>query len=211
MSRIDSATIVAPINNSTLYTEKPRILFKTNYSDNELIIPYITIKNKNGIFVYTSTRNPDMFSCIVKKADSNFVFIPNNIAEGENQINIRLYDGEYFSNETSIVFNYIPCLISAVNSETKITANLYKNLVTMTNHTLIAYNKDSLSITIPLPNENKIYRRYFSEINNKLYDMNNWINENYPGLNRYREYKIINIDIIRSDMFNSLLQYILEP
>lgn len=209
---LEKAAIIAPINNSILYSKEPRILFKTNNIDSEFVIPYITLKNESGIFTFTSTRNPDMFNTVSIKGNSSIVFIPKNIIEGENEISIRLYDGKYFSEENVITYIYKIPTISIVPSNTiRITSSLYKELLTMTNNTLKAYGKDSLEISTPISNESKIYKNYFSEINNKLYDLTNWINENYSGLNRYREKKIINIGLIKSSMLNDLLLYITHP
>lgn len=208
---IEAAKIICPINNSIIYTDKPRIIFTTNDSDRNILIPYITIKNNIGVFVYTSTRNPEMFSSLSFKKYSHITFIPNNLAEGENIISIRLYNGKRFSIQSAINITYIKPLINEVNNNTKITANLYKDLITMCNDTLIAYGKDKINVTIPIKNENKIYRNYFSEVNNKLYDLRNYLNENYPGLNRYKEKQIIKKDIIKADLFNDLLDYILYP
>lgn len=208
---IEAAKIICPINNSIIYTDKPRIIFTTNDSDRNILIPYITIKNNIGVFVYTSTRNPEMFSSLSFKKYSHITFIPNNLAEGENLISIRLYNGKRFSIQSAINITYIKPLINEVNNNTKITANLYKDLITMCNATLIAYDKDKVNITIPIKNESKIYRNYFSEVNNKLYDLRNYLNENYPGLNRYKEKQIIKKDIIKADLFNDLLDYILYP
>ena len=208
---IEAAKIICPINNSIIYTDKPRIIFTTNDSDRNILISYITIKNNIGVFVYTSTRNPEMFSSLSFKKYSHITFIPNNLAEGENIISIRLYNGKRFSIQSAINITYIKPLINEVNNNTKITANLYKDLITMCNDTLIAYGKDKINVTIPIKNENKIYRNYFSEVNNKLYDLRNYLNENYPGLNRYKEKQIIKKDIIKADLFNDLLDYILYP
>ena len=208
---IEAAKIICPINNSIIYTDKPRIIFTTNDSDRNILIPYITIKNNIGVFVYTSTRNPEMFSSLSFKKYSHITFIPNNLAEGENLISIRLYNGKRFSIQSAINITYIKPLINEVNNNTKITANLYKDLITMCNATLIAYDKDKVNITIPIKNESKIYRNYFSEVNNKLYDLRNYLNENYPGLNIYKEKQIIKKDIIKADLFNDLLDYILYP
>lgn len=209
---LEKAAIIAPINNSILYSKEPRILFKTNNIDSEFVIPYITLKNESGIFTFTSTRNPDMFNTVSIKGNSSIVFIPKNIIEGENEISIRLYDGKYFSEENVITYIYKIPTISIVHSNTiRITSSLYKELLTMTNNTLKAYDKDLLEISTPISNKSKIYKNYFSEINNKLYDLTNWINENYSGLNRYREKKIINIGLIKSSMLNDLLLYITHP
>lgn len=209
---LEKAAIIAPINNSILYSKEPRILFKTNNIDSEFVIPYITLKNESGIFTFTSTRNPDMFNTVSIKGNSSIVFIPKNIIEGENEISIRLYDGKYFSEENVITYIYkIPTITIVPSNTIRITSSLYKELLTMTNNTLKAYDKDLLEISTPISNESKIYKNYFSEINNKLYDLTNWINENYSGLNRYREKKIINIGLIKSSMLNDLLLYITHP
>lgn len=200
---------IAPLNDSIIYCNKPRILF--NLNNNKKCIVYITVKNDNGIFNYTSTRNPQNFSSIVFDKFSNITFIPDNIAIGENYITIRLYDNEDFNSDVSIVFIYKEPLIEINNKTTPITSSEYKKLWIMARDTLKAYGKDTSeldNIVLPVANYTKIYKSYFSRINNNLYDLNKWINDNYPGLNRIYTKEIIAYNNISKKIYNSILTMI---
>jgi hypothetical protein len=80
----------------------------------------------------------------------------------------------------------------------------------MTNDTLKAYSKSEVVIDLPTANVSKIYKNYFSIINNNLYDLNKWINDNYPGLNRIYIKDIIGSVKITKKIYNNLLNFIID-
>lgn len=209
MSVLEPVSLIAPINNSTVYCKNPRVLFNLN-AGNDSIIIYITLTNANGVYNYTSTRNPDLFSAISFKAYDHVAFASNDICEGENFISIRAYDNEYFSSEQSFLFNYKEPLL-AINNETElISATKFKHLLIMANDTLRAYNKTPIDMDNPSSNESKIYRNYFSQINNNMYELSDWINVNYSGLNRIKTKNIIGIIKITKNIYNNLLNFIIN-
>jgi hypothetical protein len=209
MGVLEPVTLVAPINNSTLYCKDARILFNLN-DGNGLIIIYVTVSNNTGVFNYTSTRNPELFSAIAFKPFDKVSFVSQDICEGENVVSIRTYGDESFSSEKTFMFNYKESLL-AVNEDTEaITAPKFKSLLLMTNDTLKAYNRTPIDMDNPSSNESKIYKNYFSFINNSLYDLNNWININYPGLNRIRTKSLIGINAISKKIYNNLLNFIIH-
>lgn len=200
-----------PLNDSILYCNKPRILF--NLNNTELATIYIKLNNDAGVFNFTSSKNPENFSSIAFKENDNICFIPDFISEGENIISIRAcIDGE-FGYEQEVKFYYTkPTLIINNNTEL-ITANKYKKLFVMAKETLKAYGRDLEelnNIVLPVANFNKIYMRYFSKLNDNLYELNKWINENYPGLNRIYNKKILSYAPISKEIYNSILQMIIS-
>lgn len=206
---LESIKLIAPICNSTVYCKTPRILFKLNDGDGLLVI-YITITNNKGIFNYTSTRNPELFSALAFKAYDNVAFYSNDIDVGENKVAIRIYDNNSFSHEESFVFNYQESPLAINNELELITAARIKLLIDMTNNTLKAYGRQTVDINIPISNESKIYRNYFSTLNNALYDLNDFINTNYHGLNRIKTKDIIGVIPIYKKIYTNILNYILD-
>jgi hypothetical protein len=209
MGTLEPVTLIAPINNSTLYCKNPRILFNLN-DGNKLLIIYITLSNSKGIYTYTSTSNPDLFSALAFKPFDKVAFIPNDIAIGENKISIRTYEDGSFSSEQSFIFNYKECLLSIQNTTESISSQNFKYLLMMTNDTLKAYNKTQINMVLPVSNQSKIYRSFFSTINNSLYDLSNWINDSYPGLNRIKSKDIIGLSLIYKKFYNNLLNFIID-
>ena len=51
---------------------------------------------------------------------------------------------------------------------------------------------------------------YFSKLNDNLYNLNKWINDNYPGLNRIYNKKILSYAPISKEIYNSILQMIIS-
>lgn len=206
---INKIKYFAPVEGSVIYCSSPRILF--NINNKNTCIVYVTIKNDNGIFNYTSTRNPKNFSSITYSDFTNAVFIPDNIAPGENHVTIRAFDNEDFSEDVSVIFTYKDSLIEINNKTEIITSDKYKKLWTMTKNTLKAYNQDTDeidNIVLPTANHTKIYKSYFSRINDNLYNLNKWINDNYPGLNRIYSKEIIAFNSISKKIYNSILTMI---
>ena len=208
---INKVLIKYPINDSTLYCKKPRILF--NLNNTKLTTIYIKLNNNNGVFNFISTKNPENFSAIAFKNNDNICFIPDYVCEGENIVSIRAcIDGE-FSNEQEIKFYYEKPTLAINNELEPITANNYKKLFIMTKETLKAYNRDIEelnNIILPVSNYNKIYMSYFSKLNDNLYNLNKWINDNYPGLNRIYNKKILSYAPISKEIYNSILQMIIS-
>jgi hypothetical protein len=209
MTTLEPVTLVAPIDNSTLYCKSPRILFDLNDGVDNLII-YISLENDIGIYNYTSTRNPELFSALAFKAYDKVAFTPKDVCVGTNKITIRVYDNESFSSEQSFIFNYKEPLLAVNNDQTLINALHFKYLVIMTNDTLKAYSKSEVVIDLPTANVSKIYKNYFSIINNNLYDLKKWINDNYPGLNRIYIKDIIGSVKITKKIYNNLLNFIID-
>lgn len=209
MGTLEPVTLVAPINNSTIYCKNPRILFNLN-DGNDLLIIYITLTNDRGVFNYTSARNPELFSATAFNSFDKIVFTPSDVYIGINKVEIRVYDNNTFSSERSFVFNYKESLL-AINEETEsISVTKFRYLYTMTNDTLKAYNMDPIEITMPVSNESKILKNYFIAINNILYDLNKMINETYPGLNRTKIKDIISVTKITKKIYNNLLNFITD-
>lgn len=209
MGTLEPVTLVAPINDSILYCKAPRILFNLNDGTGNLII-YISLTNDNGIYNYTSTRNPELFSALAFKAYDKVTFTPKDVCVGENKISIRVYDNESFSSEQDFIFTYKECLL-AINDDLEIISALkFKYLYIMTNDTLKAYSNDPLDMSLPGSNATKIYRNYFSSVNKALYDLNKWINDTYPGLNRIYTKDIIGTVKITKKIYNNLLNLIID-
>lgn len=206
---LEPVTLIAPINNSTIYSNNPRIIFNLNDGEGSLII-YITLSNSKGIFNYTSSRNSELFSKLAYNAFDNVTFISKDIVEGENKISIRVYDNIAFTSEKDFAFIYKESLL-AINDEVEaITAAKYKYLLTMTNDTLTAYGKPIITIDLPIANESKLYKNYFNVINNSLYDLNNWININYPGLNKIKTKQLIGLSPFDKKTYNNILNLIVD-
>lgn len=209
MSYIAPVNNIMPINNAILYTEKPRILFELVTEDYFSII-YIAIKNNNGIFVYTSSKNPELFSSINFSGRSKIVFTPEKLDLGNNTIIIYVYNNGEFSSQKEINIIYETPLLD-LNQETEIiSAEKYNKLLIMSNNTLEAYTKEKLKLEPVIANKTLILRKYFSKINDALFDLNNWINVNYPGLNRINEKQIIR-KTISKNMYNNILNLITYP
>ena len=199
----------APLNNSVLYCRKPRILFNINNEKNSII--YIKLKNSQGIFNYTSSKNPELFSAVSFNNNENIVFIPEDTVEGENYLYIRVLCEDEFSREYKTCYIYKKPLLNEMDNTIKITADIYKKIMQMTLETLKAYNWDTDkvdNIVSPVADKIKIYKSYFSRINDSLYDLNTWINENYPGLNRYYDKELIAFSPIKLKIYNSIIKLI---
>ena len=199
--------IIAPINNSIIYDLKPRILVELDSNSTSVI--YATLINSKGTFKYSSRSNPELFSKIAFNKAVNFCFTPLDTCYGLNKLYIKYQCNEKYSEYKTLTFNINTIELDTDNN--LITTDLYSRLVEITNNILIAYKRPSLSITLPTINESKIYSNYFSIIINALYEVNDYINNNYPGMNRYKIKPFLKSKIkISKSILDSIIDLILN-
>lgn len=204
-------TIDYPVDESILYMKEPRILMTLpDDIKKENAIIYITLDNESGVYNYTSIKNAKYFSAIAFKANRKIAFYSPDMVEGRNRFYISVYHDTRFSEESIIDIVYVKPKLTISNIPVPASADNYKMLLDMANSTLIAYGQEQLDIQLPIANETKIDRKYFSKINNKLYYLNNWINDTYPGLARLKEKKIISFKCMSLDIWNALLDLVLN-
>lgn len=200
-------TIELPINNSTIYDLTPRILIDLSI-DNVSVI-YVTLINSKGVFKYSSRSNPELFSKTAFNKATKFCFTPLDTCFGLNKIYIKYQCNEKFSEYKTLTFNINSIELDIESS--LITTDLYSRLVEVTNDILYAYNRPSLDVTLPIKNKTKIYSNYFSIIINALYEVNDYINNNYPGMNRYKVKPFLKNKIkISKSIFDIIIDLILN-
>lgn len=202
-------TLVAPKQSFIIYDPRPRILFNIPAeTNNDNVTIYVTL---NGT-TYNSATSSSAFSSSSFASNSKMVFIPpKDLVTGANTISIKSYDGYQYSPETTYTINYAVKKLGELgpSSEQKITAAYYETLKGMIVDTLRAYNQTVSSTLTPTSNVTKIEAKYFSDLSNKIYGLNSWINTNYPGLNRNKTKPDIGTSKkITKDINNKLLDVI---
>lgn len=200
-----------PKDKSIIYSKHPRILMQLQDDmSRENAIIYVTLKNQDGVFNYTSIMNPKNFSAIAFNNNAKLAFTCDDFSYGKNRLSIAVYHDNDFSENEILDIIYEEPLLNINNDYFPISTDVYEKLLIMTNSTLDAYSRDKLDIKLPIKNITSINRQYFREINNALYDLNSWINKTYPGLARIKIKQIINMKKISLDIYNSLIDLIIN-
>lgn len=200
--------LVAPKNTAPIYDPRPRILFDIpNEKDSDSVSAYITVNN----VAYNSSTS-SAFNKTTYSSGDKLVFVPpTNLNSGSNTIKIKLYDGYQYSEEESYTINYTPSELLVINDSNAepITAEKYNTLKLMMNNTLKAYGQTSSGSYTPVKNETKIDYKIYNDLWTKIYALNNWINNNYSGLNRVKTKPDIAFKkIISKEVYNKILDVI---
>lgn len=172
-------------NENTIYSNKPRIIFRTGGGNKTLTI-FITLNGTN----YSSSSSASCFSKTNYNGNEYVVFIPETpLHVGLNDILIKTFDGIDYSTPISKTINYNEPTVSKISdrNDIYISAERYNSLKHMIDSTIKAYGESSLCSYNPIANQTLISNNLFLDLYNKILAINKKINTNYPGLNRYPE------------------------
>ena len=129
-SKPEAPTIIYPLPNANLYTEKPRIIFKGGY-DKDGNPTKIYIKYRG--FTYDSSSNREYFNKSTIGFNEYIVFkTPLAMNQGPNVFEIWSHDSMTDSNHLNITYNNV-CNISRASKDTLITASWHNDILTAIN------------------------------------------------------------------------------
>lgn len=204
-------SIILPYSNRIIYSNIPRIIFKVGSSNNNNQLKVIiTINNKE----YRSDKDINYFNKTSYNNNEEGVFvIPDNIPLNyidNNKIAIKTYDNIDYSN---VVNSTIACQAVTVNRKNtgdKITATDINNLKAMINANRFAYGLKEYNWIDGFleANRNYIYKKYFEQMIEGIFEVNNYLN-NKSNLKRiYTKDVINNNSIINKNIINNLINII---
>ena len=129
-SKPEPPTIIYPLPNANLYTEKPRIIFKGGY-DKDGNHTRIYIKYRG--LIYDSSANREYFNKSTIGFNEYIVFkTPLAMNQGPNVFEIWSHDSMIDSNHLTITYNNV-CNISRASKDTLITASWHNDILTAIN------------------------------------------------------------------------------
>lgn len=213
----DAPDIILPINNKTLYTNVPRLVFKFNEvcNDNPLTVS-VTV---NGT-TYTSKNNSDLFNKETYNKEDIGVFVvpssaPLNYSK-QNAVSIKVFDTLDDSEENT--YNFIvnsPIFNKVGQTEARlISAKELNDLKAMIDDTRIAYGLQNVSWYEGAESNKSIYKKFFEQASNAIHDVNTLLNDKVADnkLDRIYRKDIFTSDaIIKKNMINNLTDIILKP
>lgn len=199
--------IVYPSNK--VYDAQPRILFNTKGDVNNDSVTIVVTQNGE---VFNSATSTSMFNktSFSPNGDKG-VFIPKALREGINTLTFKVFDGYEYSSETTVNITYQLPLLNEIgeNNDVLISKNVYDKLVTMINDSRAAYGIDRTAFNEVTSNNTFVLSTEFNKLYNAISDVNSYINNNYPGLNRSKtKPNISKNNLISKQVHNSILDVI---
>ena len=213
----EAPEISLPFSDRTLYTNVPRIIFRTDkVYNNEKLKVIITI---NGT-TYTSTSNSSLFDKTKYNENETGVFtVPSNAPlnySKANTIKIKVNDGIDDSPEKTYNFIVDGTLVNKIgtNEERVIKASELTAIKTMINATRFAYGLNETTWHTGADAGNKILKKFFEQASNSIHDVNTLINNKTSSNTSKRTYTKDSFETnasIKKTMFNKLIDIITKP
>ena len=213
----EAPDIILPINNKILYSNVPRLVFRFNKvcNDNPLTVS-ITV---NGI-TYTSEDNSELFNKeTYNKEDIGIFEVPSHAPlnySKQNTVSIKVFDtlDESEANTYNFIVNS-PTFNKVGETEARlVSAKELNNLKAMIDNTRIAYGLQNISWHEGVESNKSIYKKFFEQASNAIYEVNDLLNNKVTGNELDREYikDVFALDtIIKKSMINNLTDMILKP
>lgn len=194
---------------SKVYDAQPRILFKTKGDKNNDSVTVVVTHNGE---VFNSATSTSMFNkTSFDPLDDNGVFIPKKLKEGINTIKVKVFDGYEYSQEISLDITYQLPLLNTIgdNNDVLISKVVYDKFTTMINDSRLAYGLGAIAFNSVTANNTFITSTDFNKLYTSISDVNNFINNEYPGLTRSKTKPIISKNnLISKQVHNSILDII---
>lgn len=202
----EPAILMYPV--SVIYDTTPRILLNTNgdYNGDELTIK-ISINGQNYNSATSSAFNKSSYNADKDK----IVFIPPTLNIGVNTFTIKTNDGYQDSNESTFIINCATPLLNTISdtADVFITPATYISLSSMVSNTRIAYGLTIFNAENMISKESFVTASSFNALYENIIQVNNWINNNYPGKNRVKTKPLIaKSNLIGKNIHNGILEVI---
>lgn len=204
----EAPEILLPYNNKTLYSNCPRIIFRTNkiYNTTSAKI-FITI---NGV-TYDSSTNFGLFNKESYNANEEGLFcVPENAPlnySKRNAISIKVYDGIEYSTQKEYNYEIEYPLVNKIGEDEErfIAAEDCKKIKTMIDTNRNAYGmKDSIWKN-EITKGSIVQKKYFDEMYSNVYEIRSMLNSKFN-----MNIKAAN-SIISKKIPNNIIDIILKP
>lgn len=208
-----ASSFVLPYESRTLYTNTPRIVFRTgsSYNDQKLKV-IISVNGKE----YSSDKDISCFDKINYDNNIEGMFVVPDSAPlnyTKNTITIKTSDGLDYSTTTTRIINCDAMTVSTKNKGDLITATDFNSLKAMVNANRFAYGLSEYSWTDGFlqSNKNLINKKYFEQVIDGIYTLNTFINNKTTSSSLKRIYTknvILTNDLISKNIFNNIHEMI---
>lgn len=194
---------------SKVYDDQPRILFETKGDKNNDSLNVVVTYNGQ---IYNSATSASMFNKTSFDANGDKgVFIPPKLNEGINTFKFKVYDGYQYSAEATFNVEYkLPSLTQiGTNTDVIFSKIVYDKFITMIQDSRKAYGLVSSSYETVVSGQTFVKATEINKMYNSILDVNSFINNNYPGLNRSKtKPNISKNNLISKQVHNSILDII---
>lgn len=196
---------------SKIYDAKPRILFQTNGDKNNDSLSIVVTHNGE---VFNSATSASMFNKTSFDASGDHgVFIPKILKEGINTLKFKAFDGYQYSPEVTFNIEYKTPSLNPIgaNNDILISKAVYDKFITMITDSRKAYGLAQSSYNSVTSNQTFVTATDFNKLYTTILEVNSYINNNYPGLNRSKtKPNISKNNLISKEVHNSILDIIVN-
>lgn len=203
-------TLLLPYSNRVLYTNVPRITFRSGSSYNgEPLKIIISVNGKE----YSSDKDISYFNKTSYGNNEEAMFIvPDNAPlkySANNIIKIKCYDGMDYSSTESITLSCDAPTVNIKNSGELITANDFNSLKAMINANRFAYGLSECNWQDGFlqANRHTIAKKYFDQAIQGIYELTTFLNNKTSATSLKRVYQkdvIANNSLINKNIFNNM-------
>lgn len=190
-----------------VYDKNPRIMFNVPLDHNMDSLNILVTMNGETLNSATAPNNFNKSSYSVESG----LFMTKDLNIGNNVLTFKTFDGYEYSTEINMTVIYKEPILMPINDSTDviISKDIYDKFIVMINDTRRAYGKSVYSFESITDSAPFVTAAKFLELQNKIYEVNEFINNSCSGLSRPKtKSSIVRNNLIYRSIYNSILNII---